>query len=481
MQQFIGALGKFSMTEETIVLTAIGKVHPDERTAYLDEVCAGDPKLRQRVEVRLAAHGATVSFLGQPGTEQHAAGTDSAAQTARPAIDRAGLTPEERAILGPARTPGTVGGLDHYDLLELAGRGGMGTVFKALDTKLNRLVAVKLLAPALVAVASARARFIREAQAAAAIRDAHVVHIYAVHDERAFPYLVMEYLDGPTLEKHIRHTGALGLRDVLWIGMQAAEGLAAAHRQGLIHRDIKPANILLESSGECVKVTDFGLARAADHPSLSQAGVIAGTPLYMSPEQARGETLDARSDLFSLGSVLYTMATGCHAFAAAHTVAVLKRVCEETPRPIRELNPEIPDWFTAIVGKLQAKDPAERYQSAAEVVALLGEHLATGQPAETRQIDVPQPAAKNAATPWRKEARSVRNWSLPVPRALHIGLVAADWVARPWILFALFAFFMVLVSYVLYLAWTPLHPVGSAAKREIRQIGRCGVAARRDV
>ena len=158
--------------------------------------------------------------------------------------------------------------------------------------------------------------------------------------------------------------------------MQTASGLAAAHAQGLIHRDIKPANILLENGVERVKITDFGLARAADDASLTQSGVVAGTPQYMAPEQARGEAVDQRADLFSLGSVLYAMCTGRPPFRASGTMAVLKRVCEETPGPIREANPEIPDWLVAIVEKLHAKDPADRYQSAAEVAEVLGQHLA---------------------------------------------------------------------------------------------------------
>src|SRR5207302_1627506 len=136
------------------------------------------------------------------------------------------------------------------------------------------------------------------------------------------------------LQERLDLGGPLGVADVLRIGLQAARGLAAAHAQGLVHRDVKPANILLENGVQRVKITDFGLARAADDASLTQSGVIAGTPMYMSPEQARGEAVDHRTDLFSLGSVLYTLSTGRPPFRASGTMAVLKRVCEETPRPI---------------------------------------------------------------------------------------------------------------------------------------------------
>src|SRR4030095_1221067 len=158
--------------------------------------------------------------------------------------------------------------------------------------------------------------------------------------------------------------------------MQTAAGLAAAHAQGLVHRDVKPANILLENGVERVKITDFGLARAASDASITREGEVAGTPQFMSPEQAPSQPLDSRSDLFSLGSVLYAACTGHSPFRAASAVAALRRVCDDTPRPIRELNPEIPDWLVVIISRLLAKKPDERFQTAAEVADLLGQHLA---------------------------------------------------------------------------------------------------------
>src|SRR5262249_11372546 len=159
--------------------------------------------------------------------------------------------------------------------------------------------------------------------------------------------------------------------------------------------DIKPANILLENGIERVKITDFGLARAAADAHLTQKGGVAGTPQFMSPEQARGEAVDQRTDLFSLGSVLYAMCTGRTPFAASGSMAVLKRVCEETPRPIRETNPEIPDWLVAVIDKLHAKDPAGRYQTAAKVAELLNQHLAHLQHPSL----VPQPVTRPAKRP----------------------------------------------------------------------------------
>ena len=158
--------------------------------------------------------------------------------------------------------------------------------------------------------------------------------------------------------------------------MQTAAGLAAAHAQGLVHRDVKPANILLENGIERVKLTDFGLARAAADAGMTQSGIVAGTPHYMAPEQARGEATDHRADLFSLGSTLYAMCTGLPPFRAETPVAVLRRVSDDVPRPIRQLNPEIPDWLEAIVERLHAKDPADRFASASELADLLGQCLA---------------------------------------------------------------------------------------------------------
>jgi hypothetical protein len=182
---------------------------------------------------------------------------------------------------------------------------------------------------------------------------------------------------------------------VLRIGLQVAAGLAAAHAQGLVHRDVKPANILLENGVERVKITDFGLARAVDDVSLTQSGLIAGTPAYMSPEQANGEHVDHRSDLFSLGSVLYAACAGHAPFRAGTTMAVLRRVCEETPRDLRQVNEDIPGWLASIVARLHAKEPAGRFQTAAEVAELLGRYLAHLQQPDL----VPCPGATTPVTP----------------------------------------------------------------------------------
>jgi WD40 repeat protein/serine/threonine protein kinase len=304
-------------------------------------------------------------------------------------------------FLDPPEKPGQLGRLGHYEALEVLGRGGMGLVLKAFDPALHRVVAVKVLSPQLATSATARKRFVREARAAAAVRHEHVVDVHAVGEANGFPYLVMEYVGGTSLQQRLDREGPLPLEEVLRIGMQTAAGLAAAHAQGLVHRDVKPANILLENGVARVKITDFGLARAADDASLSQTGMVAGTPEYMAPEQARGEPLDHRADLFSLGSVLYAMAAGRAPFRADGTLGVLRLVGEASPRPLREVNPHVPDWLAAAVERLHARHPADRYQSAAEVAELLGRHLARLQaPGVLPLTPEPSPPLRGRGRKW---------------------------------------------------------------------------------
>ena len=284
---------------------------------------------------------------------------------------RAEEEPADLYFLRPADRPGVLGLLGNYEVQEVIGVGGMGIVLKAFDPALHRLVAIKVLAASLAGSPTARRRFTREAQAAAAVCHDHVVAVHGVHEADGLPYLVMQYVAGESLQARLDRTGPLEVVEIVRIALQTASGLAAAHAQGLIHRDIKPANLLLENGLARVKITDFGLARTADDVRLTRCGEVAGTPEYMAPEQARGEPVDHRADLFSLGSVLYAMCTGVPPFRGSTAVAVLRRVSDEPPAPIRSLNPDAPAWLEAIVARLMAKDPAERFQSAAEVGALL--------------------------------------------------------------------------------------------------------------
>lgn len=286
------------------------------------------------------------------------------------------------SFLLPSQQPGHLGRLMHYEITAVLGRGGMGTVLKARDEKLGRTVAIKVLASQMASRPDSHQRFAREARAAAAVHHDNVVTIFAVEEAQGVPFIVMELISGVSLQERLNLKPPLELAQILRIGMQTASGLAAAHAQGLIHRDVKPANILLENGVERVKLTDFGLASTADDSGLSREGIVAGTPELMSPEQARGEPIDHRADLFCLGSVLYALCTGQSPFCASSPLATLKRASEETPIPIGNINPFVPDWLVTIIEKLLAKDPRARFQTAAEVADLLGKHLIACREAE---------------------------------------------------------------------------------------------------
>jgi hypothetical protein len=291
------------------------------------------------------------------------------ASTPRPASRR-----DEPVLdfLGPPSDPAYLGRLDQFDVMRIVGRGGMGVVLEAFDTRLRRNVAIKVLDPDLGADEIARQRFCREARAAASVTHDNVVAVHQVEKsgDHHVPYLVMQLVAGESLEQRLQREAPLPIREVVRIGMQAAHGLEAAHAQGLIHRDIKPGNILLETPHDRVKLTDFGLVRVADDVKLTQSGFVSGTPLYMAPEQAMGEEADHRSDLFSLGAVLYEMCAGQPPFTGNSALAILRQVAEVKHRPLRELNPVVPDWLSATIDRLLAKKPADRIPTAAQLAEL---------------------------------------------------------------------------------------------------------------
>ncbi|MCA9071149.1 MAG: protein kinase, partial [Planctomycetaceae bacterium] len=430
---------------EAIFFAALEKESAAERSAFLVEACTGDRNLHDRLERMLAAQG---SFLEHPLLEADA---DALKGVERTIVFGDGSTCDEEgeadflgqtdmaqntgehsdeillSYLEPATSENSLGHLGHYGIFEVIGRGAFGTVLRAFDEKLQRVVAIKVLAPEMAATSPARKRFLREARTSAQIRHENVVAIYAVEDE-PIPYLVMEYIAGKTLQQRLDEQGPLDLPDVLRVGKQIADGLAAAHEQGLIHRDIKPGNILLEGGmDEPVKITDFGLARTADDASMTQSGVIAGTPMYMAPEQAHGQKLDQRADLFSLGSVLYQMLSGRPPFRAQTTMAVLKRVTEDTPRPILEIIPETPAWICELIAHLHEKDPDNRYSSAREVSELLAK-CATDLDAG-RVPEIPNPTRANTNNV--KEGKEAK----PVPASSNLSV----WVKAAAVLLVLLA------------------------------------------
>jgi hypothetical protein len=303
------------------------------------------------------------------------------------------VTQELYGSLAPAQQADEIGRLGPYRVLKVLGIGGMGVVFLAEDPQLRRLVALKTMKSSLAANLQARQRFLREAQAAAALSHDHIVTIHQVGQDRDVPYLAMQLLQGETLEDRLNRLGKLPIAEVLRVGREIAEGLGAAHERGLVHRDIKPGNIWLEAERDRVKILDFGLAKSGDalelarakasspgadiplvslSPVLTHTGTLLGTPAYMSPEQALGGTVDHRSDLFSLGCVLFRMSTGEAPFKGKDTNDTLRALTKGAPRSPCELNGAVPPELSALILKLLAKKPAERLPTAAAVAHALG-------------------------------------------------------------------------------------------------------------
>ena len=278
--------------------------------------------------------------------------------------------------------------VSHYRILGKLGGGGMGVVYEAEDLKLGRHVALKFIPENLAGDPKSLERFSREARAASQLNHPNICTIHGIEDNNGHPFIVMEKLDGESLKQHISGH-AMVLEEVLDVGVQVADALVASHAKGIVHRDIKPANIFMTPTGQ-VKVLDFGLAKlvhnlgtegdGADN-SLTAVGVIPGTAVYMSPEQARSEAIDARSDLFSFGVVLYEMSTGKKPFTGNNSLVTLDAVLHAKPTPPRDLNPKIPIELEGIIGKAMEKDRQHRYQSAAEMrsdLALLKRETESG-------------------------------------------------------------------------------------------------------
>lgn len=301
-------------------------------------------------------------------------------------------------FLAPPQQLDELGRMGHYRVLRVLGRGGMGTVFMAEDTRLHRIVALKVMLPAMAKKAVARDRFTREAQATAKIEHDHIITIYEVNEFNGMPYLAMQFLKGMTLDDWLRAGKSLNVPQIMRIGKEIAKGLAAAHACQLIHRDIKPSNIWLDAPNRGrVKILDFGLARPANEDThLTQQGVILGTPAYMSPEQARGQDVDARCDLFSLGCVLYRLCTGKLPFNGKDATSMLVSIVTETPTPVTQVNSDVPARFAGLIHRLLEKAPADRPESAKAVVHEIQDieraWIASGKTAATRSLKSMPPA-----------------------------------------------------------------------------------------
>ncbi len=377
-----------------------------ERTAFLEERCTGHPELRRRIDQLLSEYQQADDFLELPPAELAwgAESVDTARAEDTDAEVVGGLLSElsEMPSLGflkPSDHPESLGRLGQYEATSVIGVGGMGIVLRALDTRLHRIIALKVVSATHTAGEADRRRFIREARAAAAVSHPNVVTIHDVAEGEP-SYLAMELVEGGSLQEIIHACGSLDFHDILSFTMQIAEGLAAAHAQDLIHRDIKPANILIERVTQRAKLSDFGLARASGEQEITNVGEIAGTPQYMSPEQAEGLPVDHRTDLFSFGSVIYAMCTGHSPFRAESTMAVLSRVRQDSPQPLREVNPDVPEWFEAIVTRLLSKDVDRRFTTAEELLGEIERASSRGFAEEKRAIGADRKGLRPRGVTW---------------------------------------------------------------------------------
>jgi tRNA A-37 threonylcarbamoyl transferase component Bud32 len=281
----------------------------------------------------------------------------------------ASIGAERHTFLRTALQPDELGRLADFRVLQLIGQGGMGIVFRAEDTRLRRVVALKVMQPRFAFETRIRQRFLEEARAMAALKSDHVVTVYEVGVASDLPFLAMEFLEGEALDSLQKRVGQLPLSQVVRIGKEAASGLAAAHARGLVHRDIKPSNLWMEAPTGRVKILDFGLARPnSEARPTSQVGLIVGTPAFMAPEQARGEAVDCRADLFSLGCVLYWLSTSQLPFKGTDVLSTLTALATHNPEPPKALSGRVGSAFSDLIMELLQKDPCLRPASSQAVL-----------------------------------------------------------------------------------------------------------------
>ena len=339
--------------------------------------------------------------------------------------DHAAEATDPIEFVGATDDAAPLGRLGPYNIQRLIDEGGSGVLYEAHDTKLDRTVAIKMLRRDLAALASARARFDREARTSAALSHDHIVTVYDVGFEPGFPpYLVMEYIRGESLRDHLRHRGALPAQEAARIAREVALGLEAAHNHGLVHRDIKPSNIMLDEQTGRARITDFGLARQPRSGSdITREGSIAGTPAYMSPEQiATPDLVDHVSDIYSLGAVLYELLTGERPFRGV-TRMVLLQALNDDPRPPRRLHDQIPRDLETITLKCLDKDPARRYAHASELAEDL-QRWSEGLPVRARPI-----GRVARAWRWSRRNRAAAGLLVAVPMLLIVTTIASGLVS----------------------------------------------------
>jgi serine/threonine protein kinase len=278
--------------------------------------------------------------------------------------------------------------ISHYKIIEKLGEGGMGVVYKAEDTKLKRTVTLKFIRTQAMEAAEEKTRFVREAQAAAALDHPNICTIYEIDEVKGKTFIAMAYIEGQNLNNKVK-SAPLRLEEALDIGMQVAQGLQEAHEKGVFHRDIKSSNIMVTEKGQA-KIMDFGIAKFAGGTEITRPATFMGTVTYMSPEQASAEPLDHRTDIWSLGVVLYEMLTGQTPFKGEHEQVILHSILNKRPQPITGLRSGIPLELEAIVNKCLEKDPTERYQTSTDLIADL---KSLNRDMTTGKTDIPVPTA----------------------------------------------------------------------------------------
>lgn len=278
---------------------------------------------------------------------------------------------QELGWLEPSTDPAFLGRVGRFQVIQLLGSGGTGTVLLAKDPRRNRQVALKVLNPEIANNAAARRRFLREGRIAMSLRHPNVVSTHEIDCNPDHPCIISEFMAGGSLQRLLDQQGPLPLQATIDYGVQMARGLEAIHTKGLVHSDIKPLNILLDTFQHTVKISDFGLARIVAAQRRVEHSTVIATPQYASPEQVQGFRIDRRSDVYSMGGVMYAMCTARPPFFGSSTVAIMRQVCNAQPLPIREINGQIPEWLCQVISKMMSRNRLSRYASAAEVEQVL--------------------------------------------------------------------------------------------------------------
>jgi serine/threonine-protein kinase len=383
----------------------------EERVSYLSEACGDDTALRLEVDLQLARKSESSSHLNEIA---------SLAEAVNAQASTVEFEPSSPGTLDHAPVGETI---SHYRILKRLGEGGMGVVYLAEDTSLQRRIALKFLKPHIIGSDEHQIRFLREAQAVAALDHPNICTIHEIGNAAGQTFMAMAYIEGVTLS-HLINQGSLKLDNVLDIAVQVGQGLQAAHQKGIVHRDIKTSNLIVTKDGR-VKIMDFGLAQRTDETRLTKADAIVGTPVCMSPEQVQGEEVDHRTDIWALGVAMYEMVTGRLPFAGKNSQAVLYSIVHKEHKPTTSIRSDVPIDFERIVGKALSKNPDERYSTIDEMLIDL----------RRLQESTPQSSSEAAAT-WQSPNKML-NWGRVLANPRRKAVLAGAAVAAILLVLAL--------------------------------------------